>query len=189
MIDNNSNIYNISPNADSGGDLLTGNPKKDEIIKNIKLTTITNMKALSPEERKDKFGLAGELNPMYNKHHTNETKAIMRKKALGRKPPQINKTYEEYYGEEKSNKLRQNISKIAKNRTSSKNSFFGKHHTEETKNKLREANKGKKPSNIRKVIINGEEYESITKASEILGVCKATILYRINSLKFDYRYK
>jgi hypothetical protein len=50
------------------------------------------------------------------------------------------------------------------------NSFKGKHHTENSKEKMRKAKLGKPSKRKRKVIINGIEYESITKAMEKLKI-------------------
>ena len=66
------------------------------------------------------------------------------------------------------------------------NPFYGKTHTEETLKYLREINLGKKPTNMKKVIINDVIYESVTEASRQLNVCPATIIYRIKSKSKQY---
>ena len=68
------------------------------------------------------------------------------------------------------------ISEIAKQRIGEKNPFFGKHHTEETKEKLREKNKGTlSPSRIC-ISIDNINYVSMTDASKKLSIPLPTIL-------------
>ena len=80
------------------------------------------------------------------------------------------------------------MSAIASERLGEKNPFFGKHHSEETKQKVRETKQKNRekngpiiPTNVREVIINGETYISVTEAGRQLNVCAATILHRIKS--------
>jgi len=64
-------------------------------------------------------------------------------------------------------------------RTGEQNPFYGKKHSEETKNKIRRSNLGKKPVNSQSVIIDGVKYESLSDAAKAVGVCPATISNRI----------
>ena len=64
------------------------------------------------------------------------------------------------------------------------NPFFGKKHSEETIEKIRQRNLGKKPVNTLKVIVNDILYESFTEASKALNCTVATIRNRCNSDKF-----
>jgi group I intron endonuclease len=66
------------------------------------------------------------------------------------------------------------------------NPFFGKQHSEETKKKLSEIRKGKKPTNMKQVIIDDIIYESLAEASRQTGVPSPTILWRINSKNKKY---
>lgn len=50
------------------------------------------------------------------------------------------------------------------------NPFKGKHHTEETKERMRKAKLGKPSKRKRKVILNGIEYESVTEAMNKLKI-------------------
>jgi group I intron endonuclease len=70
---------------------------------------------------------------------------------------------------------------IVYDRAKEKNAFYGKTHTEETKKQLSEKRMGKKPTNMRQVIINGVTYESVSEASRQTGIQSTTILWRINS--------
>lgn len=66
------------------------------------------------------------------------------------------------------------------------NPFFGKQHSEETKKRLSEKRKGKKPSNMKQVIIDNIVYESLAEASRQTGIPSPTILWRINSKNKKY---
>jgi hypothetical protein len=59
-------------------------------------------------------------------------------------------------------------------------------HSEETREKLRQANKGKKPGNIVKVEIEGTIYESLTEASNKTGINLSTLRNRIKSKNVKY---
>lgn len=73
------------------------------------------------------------------------------------------------------------------------NSFYGKKHSIETKEKLRKAHIGKCNNGQEKpIIINNIEYKSLNEASRQLKIPSSTIYYRINSknVKFNkYKYK
>lgn len=73
-----------------------------------------------------------------------------------------------------------------KDRDGKDNPFFGKKHLEETKKKIGEARKGKKPTNMKEVMIHGITYESISEASRQTGVPSPTILWRIKSKNMKY---
>jgi hypothetical protein len=57
-----------------------------------------------------------------------------------------------------------------KRRMLENNPFKGKHHTDESKEKMRIAKIGKESKRKRKIIINGKEYDSVTKAMKELKV-------------------
>lgn len=73
-------------------------------------------------------------------------------------------------------------------RSGSKNSFYGKTHSEEVRKKLRLKQLGKKPTNQRSVNVDGVCYSSVTEASRQIKVCPATIIFRIKSQYWDYKY-
>lgn len=165
-----------------GGDNLTRHPERAAIIEKITSSWRTLIREMSPEERKMRFGRAGELNPMYGKTHSDEVKAML---------SAINKGNRYALGAVRSIEQRKAISDFAKTRTGKANSFYGRTHSEETKRKLSEQLKGRLPPTIRAVSINGVTYPSVTEASRTIGVVPATILFRIksNNPKFkDYFY-
>ena len=71
----------------------------------------------------------------------------------------------ELYGEEKAKEISEIISNNAKERIGDKNPFFGKNHTEESKNKIREKRLGKKPTNRVRLSVDDNIYHSYQDAS------------------------
>jgi hypothetical protein len=67
------------------------------------------------------------------------------------------------------------------------NPFFGKQHSEETKKKMSEKRKGKKPTNMTQVSIDNIVYESLSEASRQTGIPSPTILWRIKSKNKKYK--
>lgn len=71
-------------------------------------------------------------------------------------------------------------------KTGANNSFYGKHHTEETKNKLRNRNIVYNPPNKKKISIDGVIYESCAAAARALGVSSSLITYRVRMKHPNY---
>ncbi len=142
-----------------GNDTYSHNPNKEIITERLKINA------------------SGENNSMYGKTHTQNTRNT------------ISEKLREFYrnnessnlGIKRSDKFKQNLSSIASQRVGSKNPFFGKNHSVESKQKMSDANKGKIPPNTRRVIINGVEYESISKASRVYGITPSLTLWRIRN--------
>jgi group I intron endonuclease len=175
------NGYNI---ADASfGDIISTHPNKKEIIEKISKTVKENMENLTKEERQIKFGKFGELNGMFGKNHSEETKKIISEKNLGNKNSS---------GRIMSKEQKLMLSDIAKERVGENNPFYGKTHSEETKKKLSEKRKGIQPTNIKPIIIDNIKYSCVREASEKLNIKEQTIRYRClsNNEKFkDYNYE
>ena len=164
-------LYNLNFN-NSGGDLLTNHPEKEEIRKRIIKTQKENMSKLTPEERSEKYGKIGEKNGMYGKTHSEEAR---------KKFSEINKGNSYCKGIKRSEETKQKLSDAAKLRIGEKNPFYGKHHSEETKQLIRNKTIGRLPSNSIKISIDKIVYNSITEASRKLNMPAPTVLWRLKS--------
>lgn len=190
---NPNKIYNIASDA-FGGDNLTHNPRKNEIVKKISQTMRRLMQSLSSEERKEKWGRPGKDNPNYGNKWSEEQRQVAKERQTGVSCSFKNQTWEEAFGKEKSDQMKQNLyeslSKLDRN--GKNNSFFGKHHTEEYKQKARERQLGIYRGNQNlSFSIDGIIYQSLGKASKKLGIPITTIRWRIKSknIKFkEYKY-
>lgn len=162
--------YNIALNA-SGGDILTGNPKRIEIIDKIS-NSMKKTWSNKPLEEKEaiRTKMLGENNPSWNGGSSYKFCKC------GKKIAPINNTCRECmnYAEEN-------------------NPFFGKHHTNKHKLTSSKNRKGKYYGSQNKpILIDNIEYKSIGDASLALGIEKLTIRWRVLSKneKFkNYKYK
>lgn len=171
---------NISRTAKCG-DLISYHPKRDEIVKKIKQSSIDRFTSMTAEGRAQKHGLPGESNGMFGRTHTKESKRLISEAMTGNQFSA---------GRKWSEKQRESHAKFAKTWTGERNPFFGKTHTIETRKSISEKNKGKKPKNSRRIIVNGKIYESATECGRQLEISTALVLYRIKkSPKFgSYSY-
>lgn len=196
-LDNLKPKYNIGLKAD-GGDNLTNNPNRDNIIKNISESLKLMYENMSDEEKnKRSENLKGYKNPNFGNKWSDESReeASIRKIEYFKNNIhyKTGKKHDEIFGSDKAKEISEKISNFASSRIGEKNAFFGKHHTEEYKDKARERRKDKYfgEQNI-PFIIDGVEYDSLGKASKELNIPSTTIRWRIKSKnkKFDnYHYK
>jgi group I intron endonuclease len=162
--------YNIGTFA-SGGDNISRNPNKEKVIENIKNGSKKWMDSLSDCDRKEKFSKPLNKNPNWKGGIS-----IAHCKICGIKISANCKYCREH---------------VIYDRSKEKNAFYGKKHSEEVKKLISEKNKGRKPPNMKQVMIDGIVYESLCEASKKTGIPSPTILWRINSKnkKFiHYRY-
>jgi group I intron endonuclease len=160
--------YNIGKQA-SGGDNITNHPNKVNIVERIKSTIKKNNDLLSKEERKEKWRKCGEDN-------SNWRGGISVKYCV--------------CGKQIAPEHKYCIKCLPRN--GENNSFYNKHHTNETKKILSEQRKGKYFGNQNlRFIIDGIEYSSLGEASNKLGIPITTISWRLKSKneKFNnYKY-
>lgn len=195
---NFSASYNINKFA-SGGDMITNHPEYKKVIANKCKAMQKYLESLSDEERKEKRSKPGAKNPMYGKNHTEESKQKMSENIRKFYDNEYNFNYKkglthtEFFGEEKAKEISKKMSKAASLKTGEKNSFYGKHHTEEFKRKASESRIGiyNGKQNI-PIIIDDVEYSSLGEASKALDIPITTIRWRVKSKnkKFiNYKYK
>lgn len=157
-----------------GGDNLSRNKNKEDIVSRIKKTLLEKMSTLTAEDRRLLYGRPGKLNGMWGRTHTDEVKIKLSKINLGNK-------YR--LGKKVSDEAKKKMSEHAKQRVGKLNPFFGKKHSEETKLRLSELKKSMNmvPTNARKVLVDSVCYDSVTAAGAALGVSKDLIRHRIKS--------
>lgn len=164
-----------------GGDNLTRNPNREDIIRRMKAGLQTRMNLLSPIERKLIFGQPGPQNGMYGRTHTSEA----RKKISDANSGKVRRV-----GFTLSDEQKKVLSDHAKTRIGIKNPFFGKKHTEETKRTIAEAIRanGLLPTNSRKVSVDGKVYISLTEAARCLSISPGLMVYRLKRGQPGYKY-
>lgn len=142
--------YNIG--AVGGGDNITNNPNRDDIIRKITDGLHTKIKTLTEEERKERWGRSGDTNPNWqggiSKYYC------------------VDCNVEISYRHERCI----DCSKKGKN-----NPFYGKKHSEESKRKSSLKMKGRMPSNTNPIVLNGVSYTSQADAARKLNVSIGTI--------------
>ena len=154
--------YNIGIKS-SGGDNLTKNPNRSKIIQKMTESVKQRYGLMTDEEKKEKHSQPMETNPNW------KGGTSFKYCECGVKIAPINNTCID-----------------CRIRTGENNPFFGKEHSKETKKKLSENRKGKKPTNMKEVIIDNIIYESLTEASRKTGIPTPTILWRIKSKNKKY---
>lgn len=142
--------YNIG--SVGGGDNLTNNPNREEIIEKIVISMKERISKMTEQERKEKLGHPGDKNPNWQGG--------------------ISKYYcvdcgiEIYYGSSRC---------MDCSKKGDRNPFYGKRHTKEYKTQASNRMKGKLPTNTNPVAIDGIEYISQAEAARKLGVSMGSI--------------
>ena len=142
--------YNIG--AVGGGDNLTNNPNRDDIIRRMTASLRERIDKMSDEERKRMWSHPGDKNPNW-KGGVSTPKCNNCGKQLG-------------YGHKKC---------VLCSKLGIHNPFYGKSHSKTTKKYLSEINKGVLPPNTNPITLNGIAYKSQHDAARQLGVSNGTI--------------
>ena len=161
--------YNIGISS-SGGDNLSKNPNKNNIVKKITESVKRRYDLMTDEEKKEKHSQPMETNPNW------KGGTSFKYCECGVKISPIN-----------------NSCINCRDKSGVNNTFFGKQHAEETKKRLSEKRKGtyNGEQNL-PIIIDNVEYRSAGEASKILNIPMVTIRWRVKSKnkKFNnYKYK
>lgn len=155
-----------------GGDALTNNPNRADIISRISTTLKTKMSELSEDERKAKFGLKGERNGMFGKTHTPEVRKYLSENNIGRTSPNkgIPMSKDRY--------AMHMIAMSNRDISGEKNPFYGKSHSEETREKIRLKATGRESTAMKSVSIDNTIYPSYTHASNAMNISLTTVRHR-----------
>lgn len=185
-------LYNVSKKA-RGGDLISYHPNNDNIRKLQSKIVKERYANLSIEERNElSEKMKGENNPNFGNRWSNEQKLKASERMKKSNSSFFNKikgkTFEEFYGEEKAKEIKNKLSVNLSKRIGEKNSFYGKHHSEETKKIISEKRKGIKPINCKKVLYNGIIYESASECAKKLGLKNVTVSYRAKNNIYGFSY-
>ena len=189
---NSGKLYNISQKG-SGGDLISYHPKNKEFRElQSKLTSERYSNMSEIDKKKFSEQMSGKGNPNYGNHWTDEmkrkTSEFWKNYYSKHDSYQKGKTYEEIFGEEKAKKLKEKMSERYKQKVGEKNGFYGKHHTNEAKEKMRNARLGKKPTNTKKVFYDNNIYESANDCAKKLGIPMGTVAYRCRKEIYGFKY-
>jgi group I intron endonuclease len=168
--------YNI---ADASfGDQLSNHPNRKEIIKKISKGLKKTFSAMSQEQRSDRFSKPGSLNPMYGKK---QPQYVIDKIKQSAKKYILKNGHGPTKGIKLTQRTKDKISENAKLRTGNKNPFYGKKHSEQTKQKIAGKAIGRKCCTLHPIILDGVRYERLKDASEVTGIHITTLHYRAGS--------
>jgi group I intron endonuclease len=173
--------YNISLGGD-GGDTISNNPKKREIAKihseKMKMEKFNKKKGTKVVKLKKRDD-SNWVNPNKGKVSPLKGKSTGKKGIPNPTHSEWMKKNNPFKGKTHTKEVREILSKIN-----------SKPKSEEHKRKISETLKGNKPNNMRKVIVDDIEYESLSFAARKIGIPISTMKNRLKSPKFDnYRYK
>lgn len=167
-------LYNICRGV-HGGDTHTNNPNLGDIRRRTS-DTLKYLRSLEGEDNPwNDMDFRGELNPNWKGGISTDYDLIWDKCVCGEDKKRVSTLCYDCH---------------IKSRQGSKNPFFGKSHSEETKEKLRKAHTGKSNKSCWvKVSIEGVIFNSITEVAEHYQVSRGTVTYRCKSKNFpDWAY-
>ncbi len=175
------NLLNVGLHV-RGGDNLTRNPRREEIISQRTETQVRKYQEMGTEVRREKWGRSGEDNPMFEKTHDEEARRKISE------AHSTEETAERLASYKQTDNYRKALSEAASKRVGEKNTFFGKTHSEESKERIRQAKLGNKPTNAMKVSVNGITYNSVREACDSVGISYPTMIKRLKGDDPNYSF-
>lgn len=161
--------YNI---ADSRfGDALKHHPNKEDIIKRREASRALWLQNLSEQEKQYRLEkqYIGDSNPNWNPNLIHNCVSCGKKLS-----------YNGMTGKGYCNSCR--------DRSGNNNPFYGKTHSEETRNKLSKALKGKISKHRKRFIAGGIEFPSGKHVAEYYNIDRSLVTYRVKSNKYPDWY-
>ena len=175
------NLLNVGRHV-RGGDNLSRNPRRTDIIAETTQTLNRNYREMGEDARRQKWGRPGEDNPMFGKTHGEEARQkISQTHSTG-------EAAERLASYKQTDNYRTAMSDAASRRVGEKNTFFGKSHSEESKERIRQAKLGQQPSNAMKVSVNGITYSSVREACDSVGISYPTMVKRLKGDDPNYSF-
>lgn len=153
--------YNIG--GVNGGDTFTKHPNKE----NIRKTHTENLRNMRELGSHDHIDYRGSNNPNYRGGISGHDLCACGKAKKSRS--------------ERCKKCSDT------DRSGEANTFYGKHHTDETKRRMSEVAKNRPPRNIKRVLVDGVEYPSCKAVASAFGISQSTVTWRIKNLP-NYSY-
>ncbi|AUM58390.1 homing endonuclease [Proteus phage phiP4-3] len=161
----NSKILGYNIADASFGDVMSQHPNKEFIIKKISTSLKTRISKMSNEERKIKYGRYGTSNGRYNPEKHKAFKCIICSNPISYK-----------------SSIGKGLCNLCLKKGQS-NPFYGKRHSEKTKNILKGLLKGNTNRNKR-IIVNDKEYSSCKECAEDHKISCSLVTYRLKSDKY-----
>jgi uncharacterized protein YuzB (UPF0349 family) len=132
---------------------------------------------LSKEEKLLKYSKSGDKNGMYGYKWSEEQKKNISNKLIEKYKHEVSP----HKGLKRSKETKEKLSIIASLRVGKKNSFYGRKHSQESRNKMTEKLKGKIPPNRKPLEIDGIKYDCMKFAIGATGISYHLITQRIKS--------
>ena len=169
--------YNVSRKS-SGGDLITYHPNFEEIKKKISEGGKKRWKTMSDERREElRLGHIGNLNGMYGKNHSEETRKLISDKHYSKREGYVS----HLKGKPKSEETKKKLSESNTGKTPWNKGKKCSPLTEETKRKLSESLKGNTNPPKKKVYCEGTIYNSVKDAAKFYNISSAGMVIRLVS--------
>lgn len=174
----------------SFGDVISNHPLREDIISKISNSMKNLNSLLTKEERSNLYGNKGAFNGMFGKKHSEEAKFSISIKNKSKWDEEDFREKMRSIHKERSNseEWKNKISNFSKQRVGYLNPFYGKKHSQAAKDKISEANRGKKASNRRKVEADDVVYQTVGECAEAYNISSAAVLYRIRNSKYQFSY-
>lgn len=128
--------------------------------------------------------VSGEKHPMFGQHHTKETKEKMSKSHEGKHAGENNPMFGKKHTEEQKKMVSEWSKEWHKNnkhpmtgvrRCGKEAPMYGKHLSEETKQILREKNIGSNNANAKRILCDGEIYDTLKEFCDKYGLKSSTV--------------